>query len=124
MKTIQTYEQAIENAKKGIQTDGINKTMLRAYRNSREKGSEFLDFDDVIWETDIPELIEACKQEGLEAITISSNFSGMLETLATFEESGCRLAGLTKVPECFDSLNYNTGEIYRKMKAAAKIEIA
>ena len=45
MKTIQTYEQAIENAKKGIQTDGINQTMLWAYRNSREKGSEFLDFD-------------------------------------------------------------------------------
>ena len=124
MKTIQTYEQAIENAKKGIQTDGINKTMFCAYRNSREKGSEFLDFDDVIWETDIPELIEACKQEGLEAITISSNFSGLLETLATFEESGCRLAGLTKVPERCESYNYETGEIYRKMKAAAKIEIA
>ena len=124
MKTIQTYEQAIENAKKGIQTDGINQTMLWAYRNSREKGSEFLDFDEVIWEKDIPELIEACKQEGLEAITISSNFSGLLETLATFEESGCRLAGLTKVPERFDSCNYKTGEIYRKMKAAAKIEIA
>ena len=122
MKTIKTYEQAIEDAKKGIRTEGINRTVLWAYNNSREAGSEFLNFDDVIWEEDIPEIIEACKKEGLATITISSNFSGLLKILATFEESGCKLAGLTRVPERFERCD-RKGGTYREMLPAARIEI-
>jgi uncharacterized protein with GYD domain len=99
MKTIQTYEQAIEDAKQGKKIEGFNYRVLRAYDQSREAGSETLNFYETILESDIPAIIEACRKEGIEAITTTANSSGLLETLAAFEAKGCRLAGLTKAPE-------------------------
>ena len=48
MKTIQTYEQAIEDTKQGKKIEGFNYRVLRAYDQSREAGSETLNFYETI----------------------------------------------------------------------------
>jgi hypothetical protein len=75
----------------------INFTTYWAYNNSLEAENETLDFSEVIWPQDIPEIVDFCKANGFEEITISSTFSSMITVLAKFEELGCKMAGLTKV---------------------------
>ena len=96
MRTIEMFEK-VTGSGKSLEELGINSTMYWAYRNSKEAGCDTLNFDDVIWEKDIEAIVTACKEYGIERITISSSFSGLLETLAKFEELGGKVDGLTKV---------------------------
>lgn len=75
----------------------VNGTFFVAYKNSMRRHKDLLDFDDVIWDKDVDPIITHCKEYGIEEITISSTFSGLLETLETFAENGCEIVGLTKV---------------------------
>ena len=57
MKRIEMLEAALEAARKRETTFaelGVERTVLWAYRYSREAETEVLDFNDVIWEKDIP----------------------------------------------------------------------
>lgn len=98
MKEIRAYEDAARREDVTLQDLGINGTMYWAYHRSRENGSELLNFHEVIWDHDIPEIVKACREYGIERFTISSTFSGLLETLAAFEEAGFEVGRLTKVP--------------------------
>ena len=75
----------------------VNYTVFNAYRHSKKDKQELLNFDDVIWDRDIEHIVFFCKENGIEEITISTTFSGLLETLEIFTEYGCELAGLVKV---------------------------
>lgn len=97
MKPIKLFEDAIANQCGSLKEAGINGTMFWAYRDSKEIGNELIDFNEVIWEKDVEEIVKACRENGVEQFTISSTFSGLLETLAEFEKHGCQLGGLTKV---------------------------
>lgn len=75
----------------------INYSVFNAYRNSKRHKQELLNFDDCIWERDIEPIIQFCKENEIDEITISTTFSGLLETLESFSELGCEMIGLTKV---------------------------
>ena len=40
---------------------GINSTLFAAYRNCQETGNDNIDFNGVIWDYDIPEIVKALK---------------------------------------------------------------
>ena len=97
---MKTRIEAIENliAKDGNLSDiNVNHTFGRAYSHSLEAGNELIDFDDVIWDDDIKEIIENCKRFGITEFTISSGFSSIIETLGEFSELGCKVDGIVKV---------------------------
>ena len=99
MKPIRKFEEAIACKESRKLSDfGINSTMFWAYRKSQEAGCEFLNFDDVIWNYDVAPIVEACQEEGIERITISSTFSSLVENLSFFDELGCKILGMTFVP--------------------------
>lgn len=95
MKKIEVIEKVL--AKEIPYSKDLNYTIFTAYKNSKRYKKELLDFDEVIWDNDIEPIIATCKEYGIEEITISSTFSGLLETLDKMTESGCELIGLTKV---------------------------
>lgn len=96
MKQIEVIEKVL--AKEITCEDAnVNYTVFNAYRHSKKDKQELLNFDDCIWERDIEHIVFFCKENGIEEITISSGFSGLLETLEIFVEYGCELIGLTKV---------------------------
>lgn len=76
---------------------GINATMLWAYRTSKEVGNDLIDFHEVIWDKDIPEIIQNCRENNIREFTISCNFTGLIETLVEFEKHGCKMFGLMQV---------------------------
>lgn len=96
MTEIRKYEDAIA-AGAGLKEAGINMTMFWAYRRSRENGNPLIDFSEVIWDYDIEEIADSLQEFGIGAFTISSTFSGLIETLAAFEKLDIKMAGLTEV---------------------------
>ena len=107
MKHIKLFEEALANSKDPKEM-GINPSLLWAYRDARESGNELIDFNEVIWEKDIEEILKGLKENNFDAFTISSTFSGLSQTIAAFEEQGCKLAGMTEVNSRFK--DWQTGE--------------
>lgn len=97
MKEIKLFEEAIKNKVGNVGEIGINSTMFWAYRQSKEAGNELIDFHGVIWDNDIAEIVQTCRENNIREFTISSNFSSLIETLVEFEKFGCKMFGLMQV---------------------------
>ena len=93
---IEEFEAVLKSADKSKATV-INNTMFSAYYRSKEKGKARLDFDDVIFDSDVKVIAEAARKFGLKEFTISSHNSGLIETLSKFEEVGIKIKGMVKV---------------------------
>ena len=107
MKEIKAFEEAKATGA-NFKEAGINRTMYWAYENSREAGNDTIDFSEVIWDADNEPIVNACRAYGIDHITISSTFSGLIATLAEFEKLGCKVDGLTKVKSSYS--DWQTGE--------------
>lgn len=119
MKNIELFEEAIAHKCKDLRGAGINPTMFWAYRKTQEIGNDLLDFNEVIWERDVEEIVNTCRANGIEEFTISSTMSGIIETLALFESFGCKINGLTKVKSLHK--DWVTGEV--KLYDAIKMRV-
>jgi len=108
MKKIELIEEAIREQGRSLKELGINRTLYWAYLYSKEAENELIDFGEVVWDYDIPELAAFFKEQGIDEFTISSSFSGLLETLAGFEKEGFKVAAMTTVRARYT--NYLTGE--------------
>ena len=110
MKKIEFLEQMKEQGTYYKDTD-INQTFGQAYFSAQRTGNDLLDFNEVIWDTDIEAILENSRRFGITEFTISSNFSGLIPTLAEFEKRGCRMDGLTEVKAPYT--DFTTGELQR-----------
>lgn len=108
MKIIESFENAKSNKRVDLREMGINPTMYWAYLHSKDVGNELIDFHEVIWEADIPEIVRACREYDIREFTISSTFSSLIETLAEFEKLGCKMFGLMEVNASYT--NWQTGK--------------
>ena len=118
MKTIDKIEK-VKNMNVLLEDVEINRTFYWAYIRTQETTNEILDFNDVIWESDVEGIIKNCKEFGLKEITISSRFASLIDILAEFEKQGAKLIGLTQVTSRFYALGTNEYEVIN----AVKIEI-
>lgn len=98
MKTIAKFDKVDRNNRTPLSEMGINSTIYRAYRDSKESGAEYINFAEVIWDYDTAEIYKFCKEEGIEYITISSTFSSLTERLWDLTQYGCKIEGMIKVP--------------------------
>ena len=96
MKKINAFEKA--DRTKSFKEQGLNGNIDWAYQYSQEAGSELLNCNEVIWDEDVEEIVKFCREQGLKEFTISSNFSGLINTLDAFDKLGCKMSGLTQVP--------------------------
>lgn len=115
MKTIDKIEK-FKNMNVLLEDVGINRTFYWAYIRTQETTNENLDFEDVIWESDVEGIIKNCKEFGLKEITISSRFASLIDILAEFEKQGAKLIGLTKVTTRFYACGTNQPEIINALK--------
>ena len=64
MKKIGIFEKAM-NEGGSLKDYGINSTLFAAYRYCQETGNDNIDFNGVIWDYDIPEIVKALKENGI-----------------------------------------------------------
>ena len=97
MKKIELFERAIAEKAGSLKEWSINPTLFWAYRNSITAGNDRIDFGEAIWDSEVGEITETLKENGITEFTISSTFSSLIPTLAEFARNGFQMAGLTEV---------------------------
>lgn len=96
MKRIEKLDQA-RKEKANLKEWGINSAFYWAYQIWLITKNETIDFDDAIWDQDVEKIIDHCKEYDIKKITVSSGFSGVIQTLGLFEDKGCKIIGLKKI---------------------------
>ena len=108
MKEIKVFEEARAAECKNLRKAGINPAIYRAYFESKDAGNEVIDFHEVIWDEDIPEIVRVCRENDIREFTISSSFSSLIETLVEFEKLGCKMFGIMQVNATYT--DFQTGK--------------
>lgn len=106
---------------KAFENCGINCNVIRAYCRSLRCNLEALDFNDIIWEREIPEILQNLKELGIKSFTVSDQSTALMETLHQFMKAGCNLTGYTEV-QASEYPEFGTTNEY-KMKPALKLQI-
>lgn len=72
--------------------------VLSAYAAGQREGfeNEYLNFDGV-WAKDVPAIVEALREFGVEYITVSDTRTELMAILAAFYAETCDIVGMTKV---------------------------
>lgn len=86
---------------------GINHAAYWAVDRRKKTGNKLLDFNDAIWDRDIPEIVDTLKRMGETEFTISSTYSSLVETLAGFDKLGVTISGMTEVNANTTAFNSN-----------------
>ena len=107
---IEVIDKAIENNSRASWKElNFNSTFGEAYLYSLEAGNDLPNYGEVIWDTDIDEILADCRKTGITEFTISSTFSSLIETIAEFQKRGCMMQGLVEINSRYDR-NWRTGE--------------
>ena len=123
IKRIEILDKARENGTRYSEI-GINSTFGAAYFYSLEAGNDLINFDEVIWDHDIDEILENCRRFGIEGFTISSTFSSLITTIAELQKRGCKLEGLIEINSRFDDWKAGLeGESRKERISAFKISL-
>lgn len=96
MKPIQKYEDLLRKVDNGLPVQLCYFDVLIAYRQTQEDRNALLNFRDI----ELTSVFRACTvldDDGIEEITISSRWSGMLDIVEVFEECGFKVVGTAKV---------------------------
>ena len=67
------------------------------YKIAQQRGNEYIDLYDVIWDKDVPTLIDRLRKAGIEKFTFSSTWSSAVETAWLFLQNGCKLEGMAEI---------------------------
>lgn len=107
---IAVIDNALENNLQATWKElGFNSTFGEAYLYSLEAGNDLPNYGEVIWDTDIDEILADCRRTGITEFTISSTFSELIITIAEFQKRGCMMQGLVEINSRYGR-NRRTGE--------------
>ena len=91
-----------------IESRGESYTKVyRLYEDAAERGNEYIDLHDVVWDKDVEALIASLRENGIEYFTFSSTWSGAVRIAWGLCQHGCTLLGMTEVYGM--TTNYQTG---------------
>ena len=71
--------------------------VYRLYESAAERGNEYIDLNDVIWDKDVEALIVSLRENGMEHFTFSATWSSTVETSWLFLKNGCTLEGMVEI---------------------------
>ena len=120
MKKIELFERAIAEQAGSLKEWGINATLFWAYRNSITAGNDRIDFGEVIWDSEVGEIAETLKENGITEFTISSTFFSLIPTLAEFARHGFQMAGLTEVKANYTDFQTQERAVIPAIRMAAE----
>ncbi|MCD8049771.1 MAG: L-rhamnose mutarotase [Clostridia bacterium] len=83
------------------------------YAEAQERGNEYIDLHDNIWDEHVKGVIDALREYGVEKFTFSSGWSSAVETAWLFLQNGCTLEGMI---ELHGSEKSRSGEKKRNSK--------
>lgn len=74
-----------------------NRTLIKAYCQSKERGNTLIDFNEIIWERDVEPIVATLRRAGVKEFTISSSMTGIVEFFAAFKKLGAEIQDVVYV---------------------------
>ena len=71
--------------------------VYQMYENAQNRGNEYIDIHDVIWDKDVPALIDRLRKAGIQKFTFSSTWSSTVETAWLFLQNGRKVEGMAEI---------------------------
>lgn len=99
MLEIKEYDNYINSNGREYNAATFNNWLLWTYMNSKEAGNEILNFNSPFNEDDIEQIAELLRKFAITEFAISSTWSSLLETLASFDKKGIKMQGIVMVNE-------------------------
>jgi glucose-6-phosphate-specific signal transduction histidine kinase len=94
----ETIREAHERLMEGISEKGnIACIVWRAFETAKERGNEYIDFSEVIADSDVRGLLRCLRENGIERFTFSSTWSSAVLTAWYFAQEGCSLEGMVEI---------------------------
>lgn len=94
----ETIREAHERLMKGISEKGnIACIVWRAFETAKERGNEYIDFSEVIADSDVRGLLRCLRENGIKRFTFSSTWSSAVLTAWYFTQEGCSLEGMVEI---------------------------
>ena len=117
--------EALENVKPGMTWEdlGCHPAFGWAYSHAKDAGNELPNFEEVLWDRDVEEIVEDCRKFGVKEFTISCGASGWIGLLSLFEEKGVRIVGTVKIKDRFPSFDLKERAYVHALIPALKLEV-
>lgn len=71
--------------------------LYRIYKDARERGNQYIDFDEPYQYRDADHLFEILRKYEVERFTFSSGWSSAIETAWALTQKGCTLEGIVQI---------------------------
>ena len=92
----ETIREAHERLMEGISEKGnIACIVWRAFETAKERGNEYIDFSEVITDSDVRGLLRCLRENGIKRFTFSSTCAVL--TAWYFTQEGCSLEGMVEI---------------------------
>lgn len=89
--------------------------LYQLFSEAMERGNQYIDLWNVIWEKDVEGLINSLRENGVEHFTFSSTWSSAVEIAWLFTQNGCTLEGMAQINgphKSYDNKEYDTVPAY------------
>ncbi|MBQ6773785.1 MAG: hypothetical protein IJQ56_05435 [Synergistaceae bacterium] len=63
-----------------------NRTLIYAYGQSKERGNQLIDFNEVVWDYDVEPIVSTLRSLGVKEFTFSSTMASGIDILAGFKK--------------------------------------
>src|SRR5699024_5156952 len=94
----ETIREAHERLMEGISEKGnIACIVWRAFETAKERGNEYIDFSEVITDSDVRGLLRCLRENGIKRFTFSYTWSSAVLTAWYFNHEGCSLEGMVEI---------------------------
>ena len=103
---IEQARQAIKELNTRIKESGdFFAKIYKEYTRSRDAGNKLLNFNEIVWDSEIPAIIKELKACHIKNFTYSTSSSGAIKTALVFQKNGCTCEGIGEVfspyKDCF-----------------------
>lgn len=119
MKKIDILENLKTN--EDFEESKINYKFYWAYKNAKRAGLERLDFEELGFEKDYPEIIENLERFEIEEFTISDQSTALMSELQAFKNKGYSIVDLIELETGRTKWNFETEEDEKEIVPALLI---
>ena len=76
---------------------GTHRDIYWGYHHAKRNGNEVIDFNDLKWPDEVPQIVDQLRTLNIQEFTISSTWTSLMDVLAAFSMENVEMQGMTQI---------------------------
>lgn len=76
---------------------GIHRDIYWGYHHAKRNGNKVIDFNDLKWPDEVPQIVDQLRTLNIQEFTISSTWTSLMDVLAAFSMENVEMQGMTQI---------------------------